>query len=403
MSKPKFVIPAEFEDHLKYEPIQDTRTDEEILGELCQPRPVVSERNIWAFWHSGVRGMHPWNQRNVCSWVRMHPGWTVRVLSNDKDSPEYALNYLTADLLPDVYVKGLMEDEIAFLGPHSSDFVRSAALYEHGGIFADVGVMLVRSVERICWNQLEDPTSPFQVAVPSMFGQTTANHFTASRKGDPLILRWNVLFRHVWEGRSQGAGVISHPLLAQHFQTKDKSIERMDKYNFDVISTEHSGKFADYVAQIFCWERVCRIEDDDGFNCIEYWAKYALIWDCRREDWPAEDYLGGLAEACPKFFDLMSVPLDTDPASELYKEASAVIWHILAFSCMQKIYRGGKFLKQSLGHMFDADQGGHDAKKGTFAELFRWGCENLVQTREVNYEEPARTTVPITTGLLKTE
>lgn len=176
----------------------------------------------------------------------------------------------------------------------------------------------------------------------------------------------------------------------------------VDKYNFDVKSKESFAQLADYVAQIFSFERLCRVTDDNGFDCMDYWNKHGLVWDCLKEDWPAEYQLGGLPLACPKFFEVLSTPLDADPTSEEYKEAHKLIWYILADSFFQKIYRGGKTLKRSLGNMFDADQGGHDAKKGTFAELFRWGCENLVQTREPEYLEPPRT-IPITTGLLKTE
>lgn len=226
MSTPKFAIPAEYQDKLRYEPIKDTRSDEEILKQLSQPQPVVSEKNIWAFWHSGVSGMHPWNKRNVCSWVRMHPDWAVRILSNDKTQAEYSLNYISPDLLPEAYVKGLVEDDVSLFGPHSSDFLRTATLYQHGGVFVDVGIMLVRDVDRICWDKLSDPSTPYEFAVPSMFGTTTANHFSASRKGDPLIHRWNILFNELWKGRTSSIGVTSHPLLVQHFQTKDASIER---------------------------------------------------------------------------------------------------------------------------------------------------------------------------------
>lgn len=69
-----------------------------------------------------------------------------------------------------------------YTGPHSADFLRGACLYLYGGVWMDVGVVLIR--------QLEDPKSPFEVSVPWMYGTVMANHFVASRKDNPFIKRW---------------------------------------------------------------------------------------------------------------------------------------------------------------------------------------------------------------------
>ena len=76
------------------------------------------------------------------------------------------------------------------VGPHSADFLRGISLFNHGGVWMDVGIILIRPIEDICWKQLADPTSPFEVSVPWMYGNVIANHFVASRKGDPFIKRW---------------------------------------------------------------------------------------------------------------------------------------------------------------------------------------------------------------------
>jgi len=77
-----------------------------------------------------------------------------------------------------------------YTGPHSADFLRGACLYSYGGVWMDVGILLVRGLDGICWGKLEDPESPFEVSVPWMYGPVMANHFVASRKGDPFIKRW---------------------------------------------------------------------------------------------------------------------------------------------------------------------------------------------------------------------
>jgi len=54
----------------------------------------------------------------------------------------------------------------------------------------DVGILLIRKLDDICWKKFEDPNSPFEVSVPWMYGVVMANHFVASRKGNGFIKRW---------------------------------------------------------------------------------------------------------------------------------------------------------------------------------------------------------------------
>ena len=189
MQGPKFEIPDEFRDQIHYVDALDKRSEEEIIRSLESYVPVTGEKNIWAFWDSGIRQMPGWCLRNVVNWVRLcGPSWTIRVLDSDPTSANYALKYITPDLLPDAFVKGQMNGP--YVGPHSADFLRGASLYLYGGVFMDTGIILLRQVDTICWKQLEDPSSPFEVSVPLMYGTVTANHFVASRKGNPFIKRW---------------------------------------------------------------------------------------------------------------------------------------------------------------------------------------------------------------------
>lgn len=54
----------------------------------------------------------------------------------------------------------------------------------------DVGNILIRHLDRICWDRLADENDPHTVCTPWMFGQHTANHFVAARKGDEFIKKW---------------------------------------------------------------------------------------------------------------------------------------------------------------------------------------------------------------------
>ena len=137
--------------------------------------------------------MPAWCQRNVCDWVRICQGnttqpWTVRILDALPDSPNYALKFLPKEMLPQAFVNGEMTGP--YVGPHSADFLRGACLYLYGGAYMDVGCILLRHLDRVGWDELENPNSPYQISVPLMYGQVIANHFVMSRKGDPFIKRW---------------------------------------------------------------------------------------------------------------------------------------------------------------------------------------------------------------------
>jgi hypothetical protein len=189
MSTPKIPIPEEFQSKVRFVEAQDKRTDSEILNSLSTHIPVASEKNVWTYWHSGVRSMPRWAQRNVINWVRLlGPSWTVRVLDKIPSSPNYALSWIAHDQLPECFVKDTMTGP--YVGPHSADFLRGAALYAYGGVWMDVGNLLVRHLDKICWDQLADENDPHTICTPWMFEQHTANHFVAARKGDEFIKRW---------------------------------------------------------------------------------------------------------------------------------------------------------------------------------------------------------------------
>lgn len=139
MDEPTISIPEEFHSDLHHVKALDTRSDEEILDSI--------------------------------------PG-----------SPNNALKWVPAEMLPETFVNGTMDGP--YTGPHSADFLRGACLYLYGGVWMDVGIILIRTLDNICWRQLEDPNLPFEVSAPWMYSTVMANHFVASRKGNPFIKRW---------------------------------------------------------------------------------------------------------------------------------------------------------------------------------------------------------------------
>ena len=167
MQNPKLSIPEEFRSDLHYVDALDKRSEEEILESLTEHVPVTSEKNVWTYWHSGVRSMPGWCQRNIVNWIRLcGPSWSVRVLDNVSGSPNNALNWVKADQLPETFVKGTMDGPYGMLsrfhflhssllhqsqhfqsfsedliltanvwtvGPHSADFLRGVSLFNQIG------------------------------------------------------------------------------------------------------------------------------------------------------------------------------------------------------------------------------------------------------------------------------
>lgn len=56
----------------------------------------------------------------------------------------------------------------------------------------DVGIVLFRHLDAICWDLLEDERSEVSVAVPVMFERFLANGFVGARKGDRVVKKWYV-------------------------------------------------------------------------------------------------------------------------------------------------------------------------------------------------------------------
>ncbi|RFU72757.1 capsule polysaccharide biosynthesis [Trichoderma arundinaceum] len=395
---PTFNIPPEFQAELELVDITDTRTNEEILNALTQHAPVISEKNVWAYWHAGVKAMPEWCQHNVVDWVRiLGPEWTVRVLDTVPNSPNHALNFVSANLLPETFIKGTMDGP--YTGPHSADFLRGALLYTHGGVNMDVGCILTRHLDRICWNELENPNSPYEVAVPIMYGQTIANHFVAARKGNPFIQRWHQLFTHLWKGRNSHEGVSDDPLISF---AKELGFGEASEASFTWDFKVSPLTVMEYIAQVICWQRLCMLEDaGDGFSCSDYWQTHIFCWDVLTENWGGEMTVG-FDGAGQKMYDLLSLKRDIDPNSEEYKKAHELVWRILAKSSLQKITHG-KNLTHSvhLGTLWDENPG-KDCEEGTFAELLRYGTVRFRQTREtIVRKEAAKPKLLMKKGVLE--
>ncbi|KAK5945308.1 hypothetical protein PMZ80_002512 [Knufia obscura] len=384
MAQPKFSIPPEYQSQLRHISPKDTRTDAEILTALSQHQPVTSEKNIWAYWHSGLTTMPPWCQRNILGWVRINgPSWTVRVLDSVPDSPNHFLQYIDGSILPEAFVKGEMTGP--YTGPHSADFLKGACPLSHGGVFLDVGCIMFNSIDKICWRHLEDDNDPWNVAVPLMYAQTMANHFVAARKGDPFVKRWHELFMELWRGQRSHEGLIENPLIG-FGKTLDFEDSRASKFRWDFAVEPVT--VMEYIAQVLCWVRLCMLEPVEGasgeeaFDCSAYWEGHVMVFDVLKESWGAEETVGfGLGE---RIVELLGVRVDGDVESREWKDAYKLVWRLLSGSSLQKVTHGKGLTKAAaLGVLLDRKENeGVDCAEGTFGELLRYGCVHFEQTRE---------------------
>ncbi|KAG4443372.1 hypothetical protein IFR05_001161 [Cadophora sp. M221] len=400
---PQFTIPKEFRSDVRYVESKDTRSDEDILDSLTEHIPIEpsSEKNVWTFWHSGVHSMPSWCQRNIFNWIRLcGPTWTVRVLDNVPGSPNNALKWAesTEIRLPETFVKGTMDGP--YTGPHSADFLRGVCLYLYGGVWMDTGIILIRDLDRICWNQLAGASSPFQVSVPLMHTTVMANHFVASRKDNPFIKNWHDIFIHMWEGQTSSTNIIQHPLAAIGATINfEESEAKGFKWEFKVGPQFIAG----YIAQVLAWMRLSALEEPNGFNGREYAAKNILLFDALDEDWGAETVVGFQGQS---FFDALATKCgpNADQESDEYKLAYKNAWRILTKSSMQKITHGKNLTKTpALGILWDQKENeGKDVEPGTFAELLRYGSVHFEQTREgIHYVKAEKPDLVIRKGLLE--
>ncbi|KAK1528293.1 capsule polysaccharide biosynthesis protein [Colletotrichum paranaense] len=396
----QYAIPPAFKDKLEVINAHDQRSDDEIFESLRCHVPVVGEKNVWAYWDGGIDQLPSWCRRNVIDWVRIcGPDWTVRVLDNVPGSPNHALAFAPKEMLPRCFIEGTMTGK--HVGQHSSDMITGALLYTYGGVKMDVGCILFRDLDRGLWSVLEDPELPYEIAAPIQFAQYLANHFLASRKGNPFVKRWHDLFVHLWEDRETSEGINTHPLLSHVKESFSLSESKSKGFKWDFkVSFE---ELLDYVAQNACWARVCMVEggDDDSFNASEYWMSHVLAIDVLQEHWAAKTLIGG-ENFGEHLYELLALGLDTDPESECHKEASKLVWTLLSETSMQKISRGSGLVNSlQPGSVWD-DRPGADCQPGTFGGLLRYGAINFTQKRQkIAVRTPEKAKTILRKGLLE--
>ena len=365
--------------------LRDQRTEEEVTAALIDPpSQVTSQKNVWAFWDKGFEKLHGWQKRNVIGWVRkLSPtGWTIRVLDFIDGSPTNVLNYLNKESLPEAVVSGHWTGSHS--GQHLSDLIRLPLLHQFGGIYLDIGVLLLGDLERSLWNKIADPQTEYRVG--GFAHQHRANSWGSlqnfcivAQKDEEILQRWQRIMLEAWKGRASSEGIVKHPVFGGV----------PAEPNPRVLMTIKPGSEAllqDYWVNLLAWEKLkVTIDEAGGFDGPDYVRKHVLLLDPMQEAFAAEVRT---RLNTPRLFQMLTCPLDAtissvDPA--LHGEARALVDYLLTSSTVVKLYHGhGYMLAPPLATFWEAP-GNEDAdvRAGTFGEYMRYAGETIDQQREV--------------------
>lgn len=277
----------------------------------------------------------------------------------------------------------------------------------------DVGTLLFRDLDDICWSKIEDPESPYEIAgfsVPHGDGSkesTPLNGFIAAKKGNEFIRRWHEIFLEVWKGASSSTGMHAHPLLKDlprynptaHEETLDRGLSTQGikagsepgPQEPDVptkvpwsgaMDLEVQQKLADYTVQFACFDRLRLLEDpSDGFSGPDYLADHGLFFDGLQESLLAHQLTGwdGMQE-----FHFLATKKQEGSSDPRYLEAERFAESIVRDSCKMSVSHSQLLGVAMLGNLWE-QPGNEDADRveGTFAEYLRYASVYLEQSREL--------------------
>ncbi|KAL7956796.1 hypothetical protein V8C34DRAFT_325811 [Trichoderma compactum] len=377
------ITPAKRNKHISPERI-DHHTNEEIAASLLKRHPVTSDKNIWGCWHTGFAQMRPWAQRNVINWVRrLGPDWTVHIVDRVDGSETNVFHYAEESFFPKTFIDGTMDGHKAHMG----DLVRLPLLWKYGGIWMDVGLILLRHVDDICWKRIEDPESPYELSALALMHlpdtYTPLNGFLATKHNNPFIKRWHDVCVALWtEGVTNATGFHKHRLL-RHLPIFRP---RMESPGLKNTKMDYE-KFSDYVAHYMCAERLRKLIDpSDGFNGAGWYEKHMLLFDAKDEMFQVQTLTDWDAQLQFHLFSLLRSG-DGAVVDKSWHEAEALVTSLLANTSMVKLPQGpgnGGLKVNMLTDLWDAEENSNkDNEEGSFAAYLRYASTHFDQTREV--------------------
>ncbi|KAL7809587.1 putative capsule polysaccharide biosynthesis protein [Trichoderma gracile] len=361
----------------------DLRSDGEIALWLQARHPIKSDKNIWAFWHAGYREMPPWVQRNVINWVRrLGQEWTVHLLDRVPNSETNIYHFVEESFFPDAFNNNTMDG--VHVGPHQGDLIRLPLLWKYGGVWMDVGSFLFRHIDDICWKEIEDPSSPYEMGGfvieirPGV--DTMLNGFIAAKRNNPFIKRWHDIYLTLWRGKTNSNGFHKSPLL-KHLPLLCPPVDKMNCPDLGVMMES----FTDYLSHFMAFERLRKIIDpSDGFNGPEYYAKHMFLAPALQETFYFQQVTGWSGT---RQFELLTRRRTGKGVvkDETWHAAEDFVQDALANTSTMKLSHGPPgALDSFLADLWDSKE--HQDKdniEGTFAAYLRYGSVHFDQTRRL--------------------
>ncbi|KAM0263729.1 hypothetical protein ACHAQJ_001043 [Trichoderma viride] len=274
----------------------------------------------------------------MINWVRrLGPDWTVHVVDRVDGSETSIFNYIGNSFFPQTFIDGTMDGHKAHMG----DLVRLPLLWKHGGVWMDVGLILLRHVDDVCWKRIEDPETPYELGAMALMHMpniyTSLNTFTASKRNNPFIKRWHDIYLALWsDGVTNAAGFHKHPLLCHLPIFRPPWDDPSVTINYEALT--------DYLPHYMCAERLRKLIDpNDGFNGAEWYAKHMLLFSAMGEMFSPQGVAQGVAKwDAQRQFDLLSLPRSGDGAvvDETWHAAEDFVTSMLANTSMIKLAHG---------------------------------------------------------------
>ena len=209
---------------------------------------TIPEKTIWSFWHGGFANLTPLLHLCVGTWQAQNPEWDIRIIDRHN-----VHSYAPPAELPQGWEQ--------FESPaHQADAARLAVLKLHGGVYLDISMILMTSLDSFVWDGIsKDEYGYFGFYNPA-YGvgedgrEAVAPWFMATRKNSPFVSRWHEVFCQVLHGRRNVTRLSEHPMLKG-------------------ICLDHLKEFKDYLAMNSVMKYLIDLEPE----MKAYWQNRSLL------------------------------------------------------------------------------------------------------------------------------
>jgi hypothetical protein len=379
-------------------------TNDPLPGTLTNPpRPGEGSKNIFAFWHSGIKTLPPYLLRNVINWHRRYSplGWVIYLLDNTPDSPLNVANYIDTNspsVVPEAFTKGTLDG--GYKAQHTSDLIRYPLLLKYGGVYLDVGILLFADLDLLWTTHIKNPASPydfFGFTMGSAPDLSVVNFTLIAPPNNPLIRRAHYILLKLWEGKTNTTGMHKHPLVS-HVPllrvTKEVVVEEEGKEKM-VINDE---AMTDYAIQIQCMGAAQRWYDpSDNWDGPTYVRDKCYLLNMIEATYIHEQLTSWSGKRQHELFSL-PLPQAGEEPTEDQALARKIVERVVGEAWCIKLGHGFSaklFGADTLGMLWRKFDGS-DCGEGTYAGWLRWAEVSVRQDRamermQVETFEPTKT------------